>query len=48
VQQIIATIRIDVVVVLLILYAAAVLIQSMPPSAMKNMPGMTHQHMHSQ
>jgi putative copper resistance protein D len=38
VRRMVTAIRIDVVLVLLILCAAAVLIQSMPPAAMKNMP----------
>jgi hypothetical protein len=47
-QGLIATMRADVVLVLLILYAAAVLIQGMPPASMKAMPEMDHRHMHSQ
>ncbi len=47
-QALIATMRADVVLVLLILYAAAVLIQGMPPASMKAMPEMEHRHMHSQ
>ena len=47
-QRLIATMRADVVLVLLVLYAAAMLIQGMPPASMKAMPEMEHRHMPSQ
>jgi putative copper resistance protein D len=44
VRQIVASLGADVFLVLLILCAAAVLIQSMPPAVTKHTPGMSHPH----
>lgn len=46
VRRLIAAIRVDVVCVLLVLCAAALLIQSMPPSSMSSMVEAVMRHMH--